>query len=46
MDLLSRFDISDTGKWEGIFLLIVSIVLLCSWMANPRRYISADDRKL
>ena len=46
MDLLSRFDISDSGKWVGIFLLIGLIVLLCGWMSNPRRYISADERKL
>ncbi len=38
MDLLSRFDISTSGKWVGIFLLIVLIVLLCAWMSNPRRY--------
>lgn len=46
MDLLSRFDISDSGKWGGVFLLIGLIVLLCAWMSNPRRYISADERKL
>lgn len=39
MELLSRFDVSDTAKWIGIFLLIGLIVFLCAWMSNPRRYI-------
>ncbi len=39
MELLSCFDISDSGQWVGIFLLIVLIVLLCGWMSNPRRYV-------
>jgi hypothetical protein len=44
MDLVSRFDISDSGKWAGIFLLIVLIVLLCGWMSNPRRYTNQSER--
>ena len=44
MDLLNRFNISDSGKWVGIFLLIVSIVFLCGWMSNPRRYISKSEQ--
>lgn len=44
VDLLSRLDISDSGKWTGIFLLIVSIVFLCGWLSNPRRYISKSEQ--
>jgi protein-S-isoprenylcysteine O-methyltransferase Ste14 len=45
MDLLSRADVSDSAKWVGIFLLVGLLVFLCAWMSNPRRYISADERK-
>jgi len=43
MDLLSRFEISDWAKWAGIFLLIVMVVMLCAWMANPQRYVSKGE---
>ena len=43
VDFLSRFDISESARWVGIFLLIVMIGFLCTWMSNPRRHIPKDD---
>lgn len=40
INILSQIELAESGKWMGVFLLIILIVALCGWMSNPHRFIS------
>ncbi len=44
MNILSQIGLSESGKWMGVFLLIILIVFLCGWMSNPRRFTSKSEQ--
>jgi len=39
LEIMSRLEISQSGQWACVFLLLFMIVGLCGWMANPRRLV-------
>lgn len=45
MDFLSHLYISDSLKWVGIVFLIISLVLICSWLADSARYVEKSKKK-
>lgn len=36
IDLLSRFNLSESAQWFALFGIIVLLVSICSWLANRR----------
>jgi hypothetical protein len=39
LELMRGLEFPESGQWAGVFLLLVLIVGLCGWMANPRRHV-------
>jgi predicted PurR-regulated permease PerM len=38
IDLLSRFNLSESAQWFALFAIIILLVGICSWLANPQRH--------
>lgn len=45
INIMGQIGLSTSGKWMGVFLLIILIDSLCGWMSNPRRFSAKSERE-